>query len=446
MRRITLSLLIVAASMASTLYVPAAHAVPSFSRQTGLPCSACHTIYPALTPFGRMFKLNGYTMTNLQQLKVPDSDKAPSLDIAQNLPISVKAQAGVTNLSKAVPDQQNPASAFPQNISIYLAGAVSEHVGGTAEMSYDQDTGKIGLGMVDVRYANKTDDDTPTTYGLTFNNNPTLEDLWNSTPAYGFPFVASTSAPTPTAGPFISNMNVAGNLLGVGGYAKHGDWYGNLAIYRSATQGQTTGSLGMTTAGTSPYLRLAWSHDYDTQSLEFGLLEFRADYRPMATSPMLDRYKDTGIDGQYQYFVPGGIDVWEVRGSYIRESTDWAATMTSNPSDATRFLSLNGSWIHAREYGLSFGYFTISGDSDCLLYNGNAGCVGPVTRVFGSSSGNPNSNGYVAEFDYLPLQNLKLAFQYTIYNKFNGASSNYDGNGRNASDNNTLYVNVMLSF
>lgn len=30
--------------------------------QTGQACSACHTAFPELTPFGRAFKLNGYTM------------------------------------------------------------------------------------------------------------------------------------------------------------------------------------------------------------------------------------------------------------------------------------------------------------------------------------------------------------------------------------------------
>src|SRR5208337_1729727 len=41
---------------------PTASAVPSFARQTGQPCAACHTAFPELTPFGRRFKLNGYTL------------------------------------------------------------------------------------------------------------------------------------------------------------------------------------------------------------------------------------------------------------------------------------------------------------------------------------------------------------------------------------------------
>src|SRR6266568_3603566 len=38
-----------------------AQALPSFARQTGQPCGTCHTDLPALTPYGRRFKLLGYT-------------------------------------------------------------------------------------------------------------------------------------------------------------------------------------------------------------------------------------------------------------------------------------------------------------------------------------------------------------------------------------------------
>jgi len=47
-----------------------AEAVPSFSRQTGAACSQCHTqsFGPNLTPFGRDFKLGGYTLGNNSKL------------------------------------------------------------------------------------------------------------------------------------------------------------------------------------------------------------------------------------------------------------------------------------------------------------------------------------------------------------------------------------------
>ena len=40
----------------------------------------------------------------------------------------------------------------------------------------------------------------------------------------------------------------------------------------------------------------------------------------------------------------------------------------------------------------------------------------------------------------------KLGLQYTAFLKFNGASTNYDGAGRNASDNNTLYLLLWFSY
>jgi hypothetical protein len=40
-----------------------AWAVPSFARQTGMACEACHTVFPELTHFGRMFKANALRST-----------------------------------------------------------------------------------------------------------------------------------------------------------------------------------------------------------------------------------------------------------------------------------------------------------------------------------------------------------------------------------------------
>src|SRR5579871_5732275 len=37
-----------------------AGAVPLYARQTGQQCAACHNGFPELTPYGRLFKANGY--------------------------------------------------------------------------------------------------------------------------------------------------------------------------------------------------------------------------------------------------------------------------------------------------------------------------------------------------------------------------------------------------
>jgi hypothetical protein len=46
----------------------------------------------------------------------------------------------------------------------------------------------------------------------------------------------------------------------------------------------------------------------------------------------------------------------------------------------------------------------------------------------------------------MPIQNLRLGAQVTAYQQFNGASQNYDGYGRNASDNNSLFIYSWLAY
>jgi len=54
-----------------------AAAVPSFAVQTGQPCAACHVggFGPQLTPFGRDFKMRGYT-TRVTSFNLPFSAMA----------------------------------------------------------------------------------------------------------------------------------------------------------------------------------------------------------------------------------------------------------------------------------------------------------------------------------------------------------------------------------
>src|SRR6202165_1068029 len=67
-----------------------ASAVPSFARQTGMPCSQCHTLSfgPALTAYGRQFKLNGYTFG----------------DGEHPMPLAALVQGGVRHTAVAPPD------------------------------------------------------------------------------------------------------------------------------------------------------------------------------------------------------------------------------------------------------------------------------------------------------------------------------------------------------
>jgi hypothetical protein len=63
-------------------------AVPSFARQTGMACAACHTVFPELTPFGREFKLNGYVLDNIKQVTGIDLSDRQTLAINSIPPLS----------------------------------------------------------------------------------------------------------------------------------------------------------------------------------------------------------------------------------------------------------------------------------------------------------------------------------------------------------------------
>jgi len=44
------------------------------------------------------------------------------------------------------------------------------------------------------------------------------------------------------------------------------------------------------------------------------------------------------------------------------------------------------------------------------------------------------------------VQYARVGLQYTGFNKYNGSTNNYDAFGRNARDNNSLFVYVWASF
>src|SRR5205823_7803885 len=89
-----------AAVAPASLYAAlAAVMVPSFSRQTGLACAACHYQFPQLTPFGRLFKLNGYTLTALPTIGQPgDSAGRESLKLASIPPVAAMLVTGLTQV------------------------------------------------------------------------------------------------------------------------------------------------------------------------------------------------------------------------------------------------------------------------------------------------------------------------------------------------------------
>jgi hypothetical protein len=417
--------------------------IPSFTRQTNLACNVCHTSFPQLTSFGRRFKLNGYTLTGLQVVTAGGQEN-PSLKINLIPPVSAMAEVSVTQLKTTQPGTQNGDAEFPQQLSLFVGEEITPKMGTFVQLTYDGASGSVGIDNADIRYASHASlGSKDLLYGFTLNNNPGVQDVWNTMPAWSFPYASSGLAPTPAAATLLDEA-LGQQVAGLGAYALFdGLLYGELSVYRSAQQGgahppdSTSESV---VRGVAPYWRAALVHDWSRRSLELGTFGISAALFPSGVVGTWNRFTDLGFDVQYEQTVGRGS--LTLHGSWIheRQSLDaaFAAGDAANSFNTLDAVRVNGVYYTPGRVGGSLGYFSTTGTTDAALY-----APSPVT---GSATGSPNSNGLVGELTFMPWLNTRFGVQYVAYTKFNGSRLGYDGSGRSASDNNTLYLYTWLAF
>lgn len=435
-----------------------AQAVPSFARQTGLECVACHLSWLELTTVGRQFKLGGYTL-----MKPVTSGERPLVSFAKDGNPPLIPLAGFAQVSLSHTNNMNSpgadASLFPnqdelvlQQFSLFLAGRVSDHAGGFVQWTYDGLAHTSAIDNVDLRLANRyKSDNLDVMYGLSLNNNPTMSDIYNTTPVWGFPFASSVVAPTPEAATLLQE-GLAQQVVGLTAYSMwNRTLYAEIGGYRTASEGFSAFRAGVdlneaaVLDGIAPYWRLALQHEWDggTQSAMVGAFGLTANRfpDPLAAVGTTDKFSDQGIDAQYQYVT----DTHRFSGqiAYIREQQElngtFAAGGSSNLNNQLNNLSAKLTYYYKTKYGVSLGYQRIEGDTDAGLYSTGE----PVS---GSASGSPNSTALILELNWLPWRDRRFTLQYTAYQEFNGGKTNYDGLGRNASDNNTLFLLAWFPF
>jgi len=418
--------------IASLVLIPSiSSAVPSFARQTGQPCSTCHTSWLELKPFGRHFKLTGYTIGEY------------------TLPLAVMAQIGATktktpNDSAGDPLVEHDGDLRFSGASIFLAGKATDNIGGFIQWTYDNgNPHHSSVDNVDIRAAwDLTLAGKELILGANLNNNPTLQDVWNSTPAFGYPY---TSSPYMVGSPVSSVIDGGlGQLAaGTGAYAYWDrNLYAEVSFYRTADGIFSPLRAGIPSAdrvtlnGENPYWRFAYNREWGANSLMVGTYGMHVDMYsdPNDTSSAINNFTDIAVDTQYQYITDPHI--LTVQGTWIHEKQHWNdGVSTTNLTNTLNTLRGKVSYYYKQKYGGTLSAFSTNGSDDSLLY-GN----------MGSMNGSPNTRGYIFELDYLPRENVRLMLQYTGYTKFLGSNSNYDGMGRNASDNNSLFLNLWFLF
>ena len=449
-----------------------AEALPSFARQTGQPCGACHTDYAGLTPYGRRFKIGGYTYGGgaYRTTLFPSSDDAASDEKKKWVPpISMMALIEYTHSQTDLPPPTAPYSAnnnvLLSTVSFFWGGAISDHLGAFSQVTYNP-PGPGGFGTdpfaahtwhwdnTDVRYANSANIGRfNVTYGVTANNSPTVQDPWNTTPAWSFPYAFSFFSPGFGSTPILDGA-FAQQVAGVGAYAFVNDlMYLETTVYHSLDP-NTLNSLGTDPFDTgvgrfdfAPYWRLAFEPHWGRNSLEIGTFGMTANINPWVNAgtadtsvfSQTDKFTDIGVDTQYQY---QGDNYWlTLRGSWIHEyqklDASFFNTLSGNPANELNEARAYASFAYGNDNRviLTGQYFNSWGNPDLILYAANANF-------------SPNTNGWIAEIAYIPFIssqapgwpwfNARIGLQYTWYTEFNGTSLG-------ASANNSLYLYLWMA-
>jgi hypothetical protein len=415
--------------------------LPLYARQTGQPCATCHTAFLELTPFGRRFKLGGYTLGG-------GDWNGP--------PFAVMLQPTFTNT--AADQQEAPAPHFGTNnnlamqqVSLFTGGRINDNFGAFIQGTYDGVARRFAWDNTDIRFAKPFNIDNHTLlWGVTANNNPTVQDVWNTIPAWSFPYISSAVAPTPTASTFIEQV-YAQQVAGLSSYGFLDDlFYLEFGGYRPLSN-NTQLALGVSPTGQSPisgvapYWRLAAEPNFGNHSWEVGTFGLASKVFPTGMSAAgTDSFTDIGIDTQYQYL--GDPHMVTARLAWIHENHNTSASQTlglaNNSNDQLRSLNASVSYIYDQTWSLTAGRMTIGGTADPALY--------------GTFTGSPNSANWIFELAYLPFShggpsfwpwlNFRVGLQYTRWTKFDGATTNFDGMGRNAKDNNTFFAYIWTMF
>jgi hypothetical protein len=429
---------------------------------------------PELTPFGRRFKLNGYTLTTRPPL-VNDVDdyKRNTLWLTDLPGIAVLAQLNYSHYNRAPPDtgQPYPAHAqsdtyqFPDQFSLAYAGAVSDHVGAWMQLTYNGQSGSVGVDNIDIRYTDHTLDN-QWVWGITANNYLTFQDVWNGIGSYTIPNFNTVSlynngvANAGTTSPILNALGPS-VVAGIGAYVWWNDsLYFEFSEYHSATVGGSSpvvDSVSLAANGGAldrfaPYARVAYEYDWGYTSAEIGASGLYVNWIPAngyisaqqalaanaattaaiaagAITPAqaaagttaytptqtfnpgaIERYTDLSVDWQYQY--NGQHNIFGFMGHITHERQQ-----NSNQLVAATFTGAT-SPIYTNPTD-TLTQFLVTGE---YFHNRRYGGLVSFTRTTGTydplaygGNGSPANQYETFELDYVPWLNFRLLLQYDAY-------------------------------
>jgi len=347
----------------------------------------------------------------------------------------VKASWTKTKADNPSPDEGLKANnnATMDEASIFLAGRLTEHMGSFVQATYDGVSKKVGLDHVDVRYARPFElGGKDAIVGLSVNNNPGVQDPFNTMPVWGFPYLSSPAGHGTGDATSMINAGLEHRVVGTSAYAFLFDqFYGELGSYRSlspAAQVKLGQGNDQQQLGGNAYWRLGWLKDLKSQAFQLGLFGWNANLQNDRTGvlPIAQKFRDLGIDGSYQ-FLGTRQHVGTVSGSFVNERKN---DDTGSDENRLREARLNASYHYDQTWGGSVGLFSTHGTDPAATTTGH------LFQLDWTPWGKERASA-PAPFS---AANLRLGAQYWVYRKVAGES------GAPARDKNTLYLFSWLSF
>lgn len=415
----------------------AGHAIPLFARQTALPCGRCHAVVPELNSFGRRFKLAGYTFSSIKYKKIP---------------ISVFTAVDFASTSKDVPDP--PSNADPnddfrvEQVKVFTGGAITKSAGALVSAAYCGVTDDVSLKTVDLRYIENTYvNGTNVLFGVSVNNDPVSQDPWNSNLVRTWPYFVSTLEPVSRT-QVVLDRGFSQRVIGGSPYVFIDDTlYLEVAAYAPLGDsvedflGYDDDRLELDGAGI--YARIAKEIRLPKGSFSFGAFLFDAEIERSLYRPAYSAL-DIAVDAFYQR--KQGPHLLTVGSSFVREFIDSGSSrskgLASRRSNHLNRISANVRYVYNSTYGGGLGVLSLTGSKDPLFYgtlNGEPDTTSLRLDLFW----NPLSKRPPA---FYPWLRTRLGLQYAHFFSFDGRGSDYDVNGRDASDNDTVTLYWLLAF
>lgn len=439
MKKIVLSL---AGVLAAVAFAPEAAAVPSFARQTGMACNACHfQSFPALNGFGRAFKSSGYTMMGAQE-KIEGEH---GLSIPNVLNASLYTQLryiktnGVAPAASLAGNKNNGRFDVPDEMALFAGGRGSENIGFLAE---------IGLAATPAAGA-------PLAANFKM---PVVFDV-SSVKLSVIPFFSSGIGASAGFDLFATGSNGAGRInengmgygaalymgatnnagnassdaVGIALAASNETFHIAVTPYEGAAGGSTT-KLGAT------YIRAGFTPSYNNWDLGFGIqnwsgsplkgtgLAYVAGVGGYASAAKL-----TIFDAQAQGEVAGmPLGVYASYGTAPASAAAIGVDGTgdniynSGSNRKTAFGMMADLWVMPGTLGVQFGFMRGKTGQNANLVAG----------------ANETDNSYTIGARYKLKQNVKLGVAYT---KFSGSAYGIGGGGgaNTANYSNTMGTGVL---